>query len=105
MINLYSTIANNTIIYNISSGSIIDKSSSKLSAYGLRGQLNYNKRAINNWINIIAGAEVRETHTTSQAGRTYGYNDRLLTFSPVDYARVFNLYNNLGEQPIQERTD
>ncbi|MGN0019489.1 MAG: SusC/RagA family TonB-linked outer membrane protein, partial [Sphingobacterium hotanense] len=61
-----------------------------------RGQLNYNKT----WntaheLSAILGMEIRETHTTSNRNRTYGYNGELLTFGGVNFADLLPTYNNL----------
>ena len=105
MMNLYSQNMGNSVIHNIPQGGIIDNSSSALSAYALRGQLNYNRKNKNSQFDMIAGGEIRQTHSTSLAGRTYGYDDNLLTFAPVDYVSIFNLYDNLGEEPVINMTD
>lgn len=105
LINLFSASQGNSILHNLPVEGILDNTSSVLSAYALRGQLNYHKRSKDYLLDIIGGGEIRENHTSSQAGRTYGYNDNLLTFIPVDYVTVFNLWDNLGQQPIIDMTD
>jgi TonB-dependent starch-binding outer membrane protein SusC len=105
LINLFSELQGNSILHNVPAGGILDNTSSVLSAYALRGQLNYHKRSNDYLLDIIGGGEIRENHTSSQSGRTYGYNDNLLTFIPVDYVTVFNLWDNLGQQPIIDMTD
>lgn len=105
LINLFSESQDNSILHNLPVGGILDNTSSALSAYAFRGQLNYHKRSKNYLLDIIGGGEIRENHTFSQAGRIYGYDDNLLTFTPVDYVTVFNLWDNLGQQPIIDMTD
>jgi TonB-linked SusC/RagA family outer membrane protein len=90
----------NTIKRNIPLGGILDETKNELSAYGLRAQVNYAKQ-FRKWdINIIGGGEVRESHTTSVTGRTYGYDDNILTYQNVDYLSNFPLFGNLGTAAI-----
>lgn len=89
-----------TIKRNIPLGGILDETKNELSAYGLRAQVNYAKQ-FRKWdINIIGGGEIRESHATSTAARTYGYDDNILTYQNVDYLSNFALYGNLGTASI-----
>ncbi|HEX8334150.1 MAG TPA: TonB-dependent receptor plug domain-containing protein, partial [Segetibacter sp.] len=105
LINRYSQRSGNTIKRNVPLGGILDYGSNKLSAYGLRGQVSYNSSWRQSKINAIAGGEVRESHNASQRGRTFGYDDNILTYGNVDYISLFPLYGNLGNVPIFNNAD
>src|SRR5690606_16745047 len=95
-VNLFSYPNGSEIDYHVPPGGILDLSYSDMYSHVGRGQLNYNKT----WSSIhelsaIAGMEIRETHTTSNRNRTYGYNDEVLTFASVNYADLLPTFNNL----------
>ena len=91
LINQYAyTDDNGTIQFPVSKGDILDNSYAELNSHSARAQLNFNK----SWndrhqLNILAGAEIRQAHTTGLSDRVYGYNDDLLTTSWVDYTTSF----------------
>lgn len=95
-VNLFSYLNGSEINYRVPLGGAIDLSNSNMYSHVGRGQLNYNKA----WNSIhqlsaIVGMEIRETHTTSNRNRTYGYNDDILTFGNVNYSDLLPTYNNL----------
>lgn len=104
MVNRYSQINGTTVKRIIPAGGILDNVSSRLSAYALRGQVNYSQRWKTSELAAIGGAEIRENHSRSQQGRTYGYDDAILTYSNVDYTSSFPLIDNLGTATIVNRT-
>ena len=105
LINEYTNIIDNNAVLNIPSGGILDKTYSSISAYNLRGQLNYNASfGKSQQLNMIAGAETRENKLSSQGNRVYGYNDNILTYTNVDYVSTFNLYDNLGSGTIPDNS-
>ena len=46
-------------------------------------------------MNVIAGAELREDHTTNNAFRAYGYSDDNLTYANMDYLNAYPTFNDL----------
>ncbi len=95
-VNLFSYLDGSVINYRVPPGGFLDLGQSNLKSHVGRGQLNYNK----NWhamheLSAIVGMEIRQTHTTSNRNRTYGYNGELLTFGSVNYADLLPTYNNL----------
>lgn len=100
LVNRYTQRSGNTLKRNIPAGGILDNSISELSAYAIRGQLNYNTTWKNSRIAAIGGSEIRQNHTLYRQGRIYGYDDNILTFSNVDYLTTFPLFNNLGVSTI-----
>ncbi|MBC9933024.1 SusC/RagA family TonB-linked outer membrane protein [Chitinophaga qingshengii] len=70
----------NAITPNLSKGSILTQSRSKVESYNVRNQINFNRRFGKHEINMIAGSEL--TNMVSQTfgnPTTYGYNDQTLT--------------------------
>lgn len=105
LINKFSTIDGDEVNRVIPLGGIVDNSFGKLSAYSLRGQFNYNRT----WkgmhaLTAIAGAEIRQVHTTAQTTRTYGYDDETLAYSNVDYVNLYPLYGNFGYGFVPDNT-
>jgi hypothetical protein len=101
IINRFSQRTASGIKRNVPYGGILDYATGRLAAYGLRSQLSYNTEWLTgHHLNILAGAEIREAHTLTNNGRTYGYNNDLLTYSNVDYITNFTLYGNLGSGAI-----
>ncbi len=80
------------IINKIPKGGILDLSNALLAAYNLRGQLNYSNTWGKHEVSAIAGAERRDSKTTSDQNRIYGYNDNILTYGNVDYLTQFPNY-------------
>jgi TonB-dependent starch-binding outer membrane protein SusC len=88
--------------FNIPVGSIFDQGFSLSMAHTARAQnnlsFNFNNR---NNIVAIAGAEIRQTGSTSSSYRVYGYNNDQRTFTNVNFIDNFQLYNNLmNQRPI-----
>lgn len=96
LINRFTDISSGKMIRNIPYGGILDENVSQLTENSIRSQLNFNKSWENDHqVVAIAGIEAREIKTQSKTTRTYGYDDNLLTFVPVDYVTEFPSYNNL----------
>lgn len=105
LINRFSQRVGTGIKLNIPLGGVLDNTYNLLAAYNVRSQLNFSKDFDNlHQVTAIAGAEISETHYTSQRGRTYGYDD-LLNFANVDYLSTFALYGNLGSSAIPNNID
>lgn len=91
LVNTFSQLNRSTgiVTYIVPKGGILVSSGSRQQSQNLRGQLNYAATLANHEINVIAGAEMRNTVVTSSSYRTYGYNPDILTYSPVDYVNVY----------------
>jgi TonB-linked SusC/RagA family outer membrane protein len=103
LINLFTQVDGNNIIYNIPKGGILDLNQSTLYSHAGRGQFNFTK----NWgtshtVNAIAGAEIREKTRTGNFRRTFGFNEGRYTTSEVDYLTQFPLYGGRGQQSINQ---
>lgn len=80
--------------YKVPQGGILDQSSSLLESKSARGQINYNRQKGAYNLSLLAGGEVRETRNLSNAYRTYGYNDAILTSAPVDFTSPYPVIVN-----------
>ncbi len=105
LINLFSNISGNNVIYNIPNEGILDLNNLQMESYGLRGQINFNE----NWnnqhqISAIAGTEIRESKQFTNAYRMYGYNERL-NVANVNYNTQYSTYANVqGNMFIPQTT-
>ena len=51
--------------------------------------MNYRREWKNSGLSVLAGGELRNSHTNSNSSRAYGYNNDVLTNVPVDYITTF----------------
>ncbi|AXY76084.1 SusC/RagA family TonB-linked outer membrane protein [Paraflavitalea soli] len=101
LINLYTQIQGNNVIYNIPRGGILDLINNKVRSHVARGQLDFNQ----NWngkhqVNALAGGEIREKIATNNGSRSYGYNENTLSIGQVDYVNRFIRYGNRGSAQV-----
>jgi TonB-linked SusC/RagA family outer membrane protein len=87
LINRFTTISGATVTNNIPVGGILQLSNSDLSSHRLRGQLNYG----HNWnhrhqVTALAGAEISQAVTSSNANTVYGYDDNVGAYQNVNFA-------------------
>jgi TonB-linked SusC/RagA family outer membrane protein len=100
----YNPLASNK--YAVPLGGILDLSNSSLVSQNGRAQLNYGQ----SWntlheVYAIAGAEIRQSQSSSYNFRTYGYSDDVLTYNNVNYRDNLPSYGNLRfSQPIPNPT-
>lgn len=97
LINQYTDVSSGTLVRHIPPGGILDQSASGMNDHSVRGQLSLSKQ----WkgeheLSAIAGTEFRQTRTEGHTSRLYGYDDNLLTYTPVDYVTEFNTYRDLN---------
>ena len=100
LINRFSQRTAGGIVHNLPAGGILDHSEGRMSAYAIRGQMDYNHTWGDHQLTAIAGTEIRQSHVFSQNTTAYGYDDNTLTSSLVDYITNFTLYGNLGTSSI-----
>ena len=107
LVNRYSQLDENGLIRQvIPSGDILDFAESYSFSHTLRGLLKYQK----NWkgqhsLNVLAGTEVRDLKSESNAIRYYGYNDALATSAILDYLNRYpSFYNPSSMQTIDAGT-
>ncbi len=88
--------------YGVPLGSILDRTYSSVFSQSGRFQTDYKQ----SWSSLhdvvaIAGAEIRQTKTQSDAYRVYGYSDDVLTYTNVDFIDNLPIYAGLGpSQPV-----
>ncbi|HVZ96684.1 MAG TPA: SusC/RagA family TonB-linked outer membrane protein [Chitinophagaceae bacterium] len=94
IINLFSQIdpATGLVSYIVPKGSVLNTSYAALQSDNWRGQVNYNHVFSLFGINAMAGAEARQEHTNGDGYTTYGYNEEVLTSTPVDYVNEYPTY-------------
>src|SRR5690606_33308121 len=107
LINRFTQVAADaSLAYPVPVGSILDESSSESTSQALRGQLRYHKSWHDHRLDAIAGGELREHDYTSNAHRTYGYDENVLTSSVVNYLVEYPMYYNQNQTAtIPYRTD
>jgi TonB-linked SusC/RagA family outer membrane protein len=91
LINQYAYADENGVLqFPVPKGGILDNGYSELNSHAARAQLNFNKKWNNSHqLNVLAGAEIRQSRTTGLSDRMYGYNDDLLTTTRVDYTTSY----------------
>jgi TonB-linked SusC/RagA family outer membrane protein len=105
LVNEFSQRSGNTVKRNLPYGGYLDQFWNNLSSSSLRGQLNY-AASFNEQhsISAIMGAEIRNTKSSTQSGRTYGYDNNLTTYANVDALTNFTYWDNLGQSSIPSIT-
>ncbi|MHA4807897.1 SusC/RagA family TonB-linked outer membrane protein [Flavitalea flava] len=89
LINLFTTV--DTHVNGIPNGGILTLSPSEQNNNTLRGQLNFSPNFnADHRLDIVAGAEIRETLLTGNSSQAYGYDDRLLIAGTVNYTQLYN---------------
>lgn len=92
LINNFSQIIDGKVIRAVPIGDILKVSNSNSLVNSVRGNLTYNKRLGFFAINSLAGVEYRNFYSTSHQFTEYGFNNELLTFTPVDNVTEFPLF-------------
>lgn len=96
MVNRFTQIdyGSGNITYPVPKGSITDIADSRAVYKNLRAQLGFSRTWKHHAINSVAGWETRETKSESHGFRTYGYQDDILTFTPVDEKNAYRQFNS-----------
>lgn len=95
LVNSFTEISGTTVANIIPVGGILDQQNSMLTSHDLRGQLNFSREWGDHAFSLIAGEELRTIRNDANTSRDYGYDNNILTTSPVDY---INYYPNLATQ-------
>ncbi|MGX5690343.1 SusC/RagA family TonB-linked outer membrane protein [Arcticibacter tournemirensis] len=107
LINEYTYVSSGSLVRNIPLGGILDESLTDLVDHSVRGQLAYSKQ----WkgeheLSAIAGIEFRQTQTEGSTSRLYGYDDNLLTYTPVDFSTEVPTYMDIyGTRRIPDNVE
>ncbi|GAB3832876.1 hypothetical protein GCM10028895_51190 [Pontibacter rugosus] len=107
LVNRYTQLdpATGTWHYRVPPGGILDVSGSLLASHNLRGQLNFDRTWKSHSLAVIAGTELRDTRTTGQASRLYGYDEEILTFGSVDHTTPYPDFVSGRTSFIPDRRD
>lgn len=92
LVNMFTQIVNGSLVYKIPKGDILDLAQNTTTAQNLRAQLNYSQKWNKQELTVLAGTDVSETRTKSNAYRTYGYNADILTYGTVDFTNPYPQY-------------
>ena len=98
LVNRFSYLTESgTVQQYLPQGDILDLSDATSYSHTLRGVVNYSKEfSDKHRLAVLAGSEIRDLSTSSDAVRYYGYNDALGTSSVVDYLTRFPYFYNPG---------
>lgn len=97
LINRFTAIDGNRLVYNLPKGGIQQRSSHTLTSNSLRMQLNLDKKWSNGHVlTVLAGAEGRSGRTASESDIKVGFDKELLNFQYADLLTRFPIYGNLG---------
>ncbi|MGN7785801.1 SusC/RagA family TonB-linked outer membrane protein [Niabella sp. 22666] len=112
LINRFTQISGNNILYRVPKGGILDQSLIRQSSQNGKAQFTFNRQISKyHQINGLAGLEIRDNRYEQNGTRTYGFSEETLTFIPVDYATTFPLYGSFGigqipnSQSFERRVD
>jgi TonB-dependent starch-binding outer membrane protein SusC len=96
LINSFTDI--NTHVNGVPEGGVLNESDADQNNYNLRGQINFDPNiGKKSRLYAIMGAELRQTVSSGDGDVSYGYDDRLLTATPVDYVTKYNTtFGNLA---------
>lgn len=96
IINRYTQLNRVTgaVAYKVPVGGLLDLSNTLLVGNSARAQINYNRNKGAHNLSALFGSEIREVHSLSNAYRTYGYDDNILTSAPVDLANPYPSFVN-----------
>lgn len=96
LINQYTQIVDGSPVYIIPKNGILNTNLQKMESQSARGQLNLDYIWKNkNHLSAIAGVEIREVKTTSDARQDFGYDDNSLNSIGVDYTKQYPTYDNV----------
>jgi len=97
IINTY-TVAS-THVKGIPAGGILDLKDAEQNNYNIRGQMNFNPDfGYAGRLDAVVGVELRETLLSGYDNREYGYDNRLLSSIPVNYAQTYKTAD--GDQKV-----
>ena len=95
LVNNFSFIGTDGVVSNrIPIGGILDLSKGLMESNQLRGQINFDRTWGNHNLNLLAGGEINEDTNQGNTYRTYGYDDEVLSFSPVNLTSPFPQFSN-----------
>lgn len=96
LINLFTQIQGNTIIYKVPLGGILERTDQRLNSKAGRAQINYSVISGRHSLTALAGSEIRHRNSQSNSSRRYGYKENSLTTGNVDHVNSYPRYGNRG---------
>lgn len=101
MVNSFTTVT--THEYGVPPGGMLTRNEAKQQNYTLRGLVRFDPNLKHRQaLNIVLGAEFRETLQTGYTNRAYGYDDRLLAAGAVNYNQVYKTTNGNQKVPLEQ---
>ncbi|RIW13105.1 SusC/RagA family TonB-linked outer membrane protein [Algoriphagus lacus] len=100
LINRYTQVAQDgTLSYPVPVGEVLSVGNSEAYSHTFRPQLSYQREWLeSHFVNVLAGAEVRDLQAENWSTRYYGYRDDMGTSIPVDLVTRYPFYYNKGQQ-------
>lgn len=93
LVNLFTPPGGTTAGSIIPPGGILDRGTTELTSHAIRGQINIIKTlGGKSDISAIIGAEIRRLNISTENSRVYGYNDKVLTYQPVNFTILYPTY-------------
>ncbi|MBE5320027.1 SusC/RagA family TonB-linked outer membrane protein [Pedobacter sp. MR2016-19] len=89
LVNDFAQFSNNTIVYKVPKGGILDNTNNSLMVHNVRGLLNYMLLKSDHSINGLLGAETRDVRGDAISSRLYGFRDDIITAGSVDYTTLY----------------
>ncbi|HRP56839.1 SusC/RagA family TonB-linked outer membrane protein [Agriterribacter sp.] len=102
LINTFTQINDGIAIYGVPPGAVLGLSHVSTTSHNIRGQLNYDSHWGKHAVTAIAGGEIRQIANKSDGNTIYGYNDDILTYTPVDYTNVKPIFITGGNSFIPD---
>ncbi len=95
LVNRFTQIRNDSVIYIVPKGPIVDQSTSRTDVHTVRAQLDWDKAwGARNKITAVAGTELRDAHTQGNIYRQYSGNVNLVTAYPLYPGGISNIPAN-----------
>lgn len=92
LVNSFAYENNGQLLFPIREGAILDKSRSKTQAHLGRAQLNYSATIGLSNINLLLGAEVKQTTLVGDKSTVYGFDPETLTYQDMDFSTRFTRF-------------
>ena len=101
LVNSFTTT--DTHVKGIPVGGILDLAEAEQNNYSVRGQVNFNPNfGPDHRLDLIAGAELRQTISSGYGSRIYGYDDRLLSSMSVNYTLQYKTVDGSRRIPYTQ---
>lgn len=96
LINQFSQLNRLTgvVTYKVPLGSILDESNNIMISNNVRGLLNFDRTWGRHNLVALLGSEIKSKQTNSKFGRTYGFDENILTVSNVDFTTTYPNFVN-----------